>query len=265
MIIDFHTHIFPDKIAEKAIGKLSSVSNITPFSDGTVRGLSEMMGKSGVDLSVVLPVATKPEQFKSINENALAVNREYDGKIISFGGIHPDSLDYKRELDEIKQMGLVGIKIHPDYQKVYIDDERYMKIVDYASELDLITVVHAGVDVGYPQPVHCTPQRSRKLIDAVHPKKFVLAHMGGFDMWDDVESYLAGQDIYFDTAYTFDKMGEERFLRLVHLHSVEKILFATDSPWCGQKESVEWIKSSGLTQEEQQMIFSENAKKLLNL
>lgn len=265
MIIDFHTHIFPDKIAEKAIGKLSSVSNITPFSDGTVRGLSEMMGKSGVDLSVVLPVATKPEQFKSINENALAVNREYDGKIISFGGIHPDSLDYKRELDEIKQMGLVGIKIHPDYQKVYIDDERYMKIVDYASELDLITVVHAGVDVGYPQPVHCTPQRSRKLIDAIHPKKFVLAHMGGFDMWDDVESYLAGQDIYFDTAYTFDKMGEERFLRLVHLHGIEKILFATDSPWCGQKESVEWIKSSGLTQEEQQMIFSENAKKLLNL
>lgn len=265
MIMDFHTHTFPDKIAAKTIEKLSSVSNITPFADGTVKGLSVMMGKSGVDLSVVLPVATKPEQFKTINETAQAVNREYDGKIISFGGIHPDSLDYKRELDEIKQMGLIGIKLHPDYQKVYIDDERYMKIVDYASELDLVTVVHAGVDVGYPQPVHCTPQRSRKLIDAIHPKKFVLAHMGGFDMWDDVESYLAGQDIYFDTAYTFDKMGEARFLRLVHLHGIEKILFATDSPWCGQKESVEWIKSSGLTQEEQQMIFSENAKKLLNL
>lgn len=265
MIIDFHTHTFPDKIAAKTIEKLSSVSNIIPFTDGTVRGLSEVMEKSGVDLSVVLPVATKPEQFKNINETAQAVNREYDGKIISFGGIHPDSLDYRRELEEIKQMGLAGIKLHPDYQRVYIDDERYMKIVDYASQLDLITVVHAGVDVGYPEPVHCTPKRSRKLIDAVHPKKFVHAHMGGFDMWDDVEKYLAGQDIYLDTAYTFDKMGEERFLKLVHLHGTEKILFATDSPWCGQKESVEWIKSSGLTQEEQQRIFSENAKKLLNL
>lgn len=265
MIIDFHTHTFPDKIAAKTIEKLSSVSNITPFSDGTIKGLSEVMEKSGVDLSVVLPVATKPEQFKTINETAQAVNTEYEGKIVSFGGIHPDSLDYRIELDEIKQMGLVGIKLHPDYQKVYIDDERYMKIVDYASQIDLITVVHAGVDVGYPEPVHCTPERSRRLIDAVHPKKFVLAHMGGFDMWDDVEKYLLGQDIYFDTAYTFDKMGAERFLRLVRLHGAQKVLFATDSPWCGQKESVEWIKSSGLTYEEQQMIFSENAKRLLNL
>ncbi len=265
MVIDFHTHTFPDKIAAKTIEKLSSVSNITPFSDGTVKGLCEVMGKSGVDLSVVLPVTTRPEQFKTINETARAVNIEYGRKIISFGGIHPASSDYRRELEEIKQMGLAGIKLHPDYQKVYIDDERYMKIVDYASQLDLITVVHAGVDVGYPEPVHCTPKRSRKLIEAVHPKKFVLAHMGGFDMWNDVEEYLVGQDIYLDTAYTFDKMGEERFLRLVHLHGAEKILFATDSPWCGQKEAVEWIKSSGLTQEEQHMIFEENAKRLLNL
>lgn len=265
MIIDFHTHTFPDKIAAKTIEKLSSVSNITPFSDGTVRGLSETMEKSGVDLSIVLPVATKPEQFKTINETAQIVNKEYAGRLISFGGIHPDSPDYRGELDAVKQMGLVGIKLHPDYQKVYIDDERYMQIVDYASQLGLIIVVHAGVDVGYPEPVHCTPERSRRLIDAVHPKKFVLAHMGGFDMWDDVEKYLVGQDIYLDTAYTFEKMGKERFLRLVRLQGAEKILFATDSPWCGQKESVQWIKASGLTQEEQEMIFSENAKRLLDL
>ncbi len=265
MIIDFHTHTFPDKIAAKTIGKLSSVANITPFSDGTVRGLSEVMEKSGVDLSVILPVATKPEQFKTINETAKLVNKEYAGKLISFGGIHPDSPDYRGELDAVKQMGLVGIKLHPDYQNVYIDDERYMKIVDYASQLGLITVVHAGVDVGYPEPVHCTPERSRRLIDAVHPKKLVLAHMGGFGMWNDVEKYLAGQDIYLDTAYTFDKMGEEQFIRLVRLHGAEKILFATDSPWCGQKESVHWIKESGLTHKEQEMIFSENAERLLGL
>lgn len=265
MIIDFHTHTFPDKIAAKTIEKLSSVSNITPFADGTVRGLSEVMKKSDVDLSVVLPVATKPEQFKTINETAQMINREYAGRLISFGGIHPDSPDYKKELDVIKDMGLAGIKLHPDYQKVYIDDERYIRIVDYASQLGLITVVHAGVDVGYPDPVHCTPERSRNLIDAVHPEKLVLAHMGGFDMWEDVEKYLAGQDIYLDTAYTFEKMGEERFLRLVRLHGVEKVLFATDSPWCGQKESVEWIKASGLTQEEQEIIFYGNAKRLLGL
>ena len=93
MIIDFHTHTFPDKIAAKTIEKLSSVSNITPFADGTVKGLSEIMEKSQVDLSVILPVATKPEQFKTINETAQMINQEYAGRLRSVGGIHPDSPD----------------------------------------------------------------------------------------------------------------------------------------------------------------------------
>lgn len=263
MVIDFHTHTFPDAIAEKTISKLSGVSGSRPFTDGTLTGLFGQMEESRIDLSVILPVVTKPEQFKTINETAARINEQFNGKVLSFGGIHPDTLDYKEELKQIKAMGLKGIKLHPDYQQVNIDDMRYMHLIDYASQLGLITVVHAGVDVGYPEPVHCKPKAARTLIDTVHPEHLVLAHMGGCDLWEEVEEYLVGQNVWLDTAFTFERMGADCFIRIAHKHGVERILFATDSPWCSQKASVEWILSLNIKETEKQLILGENARKLL--
>ena len=124
MIIDFHTHIFPDKIAEKTIAKLASVANIAASTDGTINGLVESMNRANVDISVIQPVVTKPEQFETINQFAQSINEKYKGRLISFGGIHPDCEDYKQKLNQIKESGFLGIKIHPDYQKVMIDDVR---------------------------------------------------------------------------------------------------------------------------------------------
>ena len=143
MIVHFHTHIFPDKIAKKTIEKLEGIANVKAFTDGREVSLISSMEEAGVDLSLVLPVVTKPEQFATINDFAARLNEKYQGKsrrLFSFGGIHPDSPDYKRELRTIYDLGLKGIKLHPDYQSTYFDDMKYMRILDYASELGLITM-----------------------------------------------------------------------------------------------------------------------------
>ena len=173
MVIDFHTHIFPDKIAARSIEYLESASGIKAATNGTLDGLLDSMEKNKVDLSVILPVVTKPSQFESVNRFAAEVNEKYKGKLISFGGIHPDSEDYKSELDCIKKLGRPGIKLHPDYQGVMIDDPRYMKIIEYADFLDLMIMVHAGVDIGLPNPVHCPPDKAKKVLDTLKPKKLI--------------------------------------------------------------------------------------------
>ena len=147
MIIDFHTHIFPDKIAEKTIESLGSLAGVQAASDGTLQGLSKSMKEAGVDVSAIMPVCTKTEQFENVNMFARNVNETYAGKIISFGGIHPDCENYKEKLKMIKSLGLPGIKIHPDYQKVMIDDVRFLRIIEYADELGLIVLTHAGIDI----------------------------------------------------------------------------------------------------------------------
>ena len=118
MLIDFHTHIFPDKIAASAIQGLSERAQIPPHTDGTLQGLIDAMSRDGVDLSVVLPVATNPAQVEKINRRALEINALFDKTgVISFGAMHPEFSDYKAELRWLRENGFKGIKLHPDYQK----------------------------------------------------------------------------------------------------------------------------------------------------
>ena len=256
MIIDFHTHAFSEKIVEKAMGNLTATSGIMPYTDGTVNGLLEIMNNSGVDKSVVLPIATKPSQQRIVNSWAKEIMSD---KIYAFGSVHPDAEDALEELDRIKESGLYGVKLHPDYQDMYFDNIRYERIIDAASELGLITVVHAGVDPKCPEDVHCTPKMARKVLDDVKPEKLVLAHMGGNEMWGDVERYLVGQNVYFDTGVILNTMPQEQFLRIVHMHGADRILFGTDSPWADQKNFVALLEHMPLTEEEKAAIFSENA------
>lgn len=265
MIIDFHTHIFPDAIAQKTIAHLEMVGGIKAAADGTLNGLLESMEYSGVDLSVILPVVTKPSQFESINKFAVKVNESYAGRLLSFGGIHPDCEDYKVKLDSIKAMGLPGIKIHPDYQGVMIDDVRYMNIIEYASELGLIIITHAGIDIGLPEPVHCPPDRARRVLDTIKPDKFVLAHYGGWKQWEEVYDCLAGENVYLDASFTFDYIEQEMFMRILGKHDPKKILFATDSPWSDAKKTAEAVRSLPVPRNVIEDILSGNARRLLEI
>lgn len=268
MIIDFHTHIFPEKIASKTIQKLETIANVKAFTDGREESLLKSMEESGVDVSIVLPVVTAPEQFHTVNQFAAGLNEKYKGRktrLLSFGGIHPDTPDYKKDLRTIKELGLQGIKLHPDYQNTFFDDIRYMRILDYASQLDLVTVVHAGVDIGFPDNVRCTIPCICKVLDEVSPKNLVLAHYGGFGLWEEVEEFVAGRDVYLDTAYTNGFIGDDIFLKILQKHGAGKVLFATDSPWSGQAQSLAHIRRLVPDKKELDKILGQNAKELVVL
>ena len=268
MILDFHTHIFPDAIAERSLIGLEGVCHIKPSTDGKQLGLISSMDQAGVEKSVVLPVVTKPSQFESVNRFAVQVNETHGDRLISFGGIHPDGGDYRAELKQIRDMGLLGIKLHPDYQHVMIDDIRNMRIIDYANELGLIVVTHAGVDVGYPEPVHCSPEATRRMLDQVRPEKMVLAHMGGWKMWDQVLEYLVGQNVYLDTAFCLDrsregKISQEKWQQILDGHDHSKILFASDSPWSDVRGDIAGLMELVPDEKVREDIFWNNGQKLL--
>ena len=269
MIIDFHTHIFPERIAERTIATLSKMGGISPYSDGTADGLVSSMERSGVDISVVLPVLTSPSQFDSVIRFAEEINAEYSEKkkrILSFAGIHPKCEDIEEKMERIKSSGFLGVKIHPDYQGTYVDDDGYVKILECAKKHDLIVVTHAGFDFGFPnEPVKCTPDRVLKLLKKVPYGKLVLAHFGGNEMFDEVYEKLAGLDIYFDTSYVLRYIDKSVFLKILEKHGEDKILFATDSPWSNAEIDLKIIKSYGLSNSTLNKIFSENAKGLLRI
>ena len=273
MIVDFHAHIFPDKIAHRAVGNLEQVGRVAAFTDGTLSGLKSSMKEAGVTHSIILPIVTKPKQFDHLNDFAWKITHEEpdeDGlSIISFGGVHPDSANYKGELLSIKRRGLKGIKIHPTYQNTYIDDIKYEHVIDYAIQIGLVVSIHCGRDLGFPEQVYATPKRVRKMIREVFPgrssERLVLAHLGGHDMEDESEAELIGGNYYMDLAYVLRLARPEQILRMCRNHGIDKILFATDTPWSGQKRDVDYIKTIGFTEQEMEKILWVNAFKLLRL
>ncbi|MBE6596091.1 MAG: metal-dependent hydrolase [Ruminococcaceae bacterium] len=269
MIIDFHTHIFPDKIAKKTIDLLAKKGGIPPFSDGSVDGLMSEMEKGSVDISVALPVLTNPSQFDSVNKFAKEINTAFADKarrIISFAGIHPMCEKIEEKMSYIRENGFLGVKIHPDYQDTFIDDERYIKIIRAAKELDLIVVTHSGVDGAYrDRPTRCTPERVKRVIDAVQHPKLVLAHYGANEMEKETLELLAGENVYFDTAYVLRYISPDVFKAILNKHGADKILFATDSPWSSMKGDVDILSSYSLDKKIEEKILCENARKLLGI
>ncbi|MFQ9801176.1 MAG: amidohydrolase family protein [Clostridia bacterium] len=152
----FTLTIFPDAIAGPAIQSLAERSHATPYRGGTAADLKASMLEGGIDKSVLLHIVTKPKQFANVHRFALAV-AEDNPEFISFGSFHPDSEHWRDEIRQIARDGLKGIKLHPDYQNFYVDEERLYPMYEAIFEENLILVFHAGLDIGYPDIHHCTP------------------------------------------------------------------------------------------------------------
>ena len=272
MIIDIHTHVFPDAIAEKSVAFLTekAAGAVHASTDGTLDGLKASMRHSDVDVSVVQPVVTRPSQFESINRFAAEINGK-DG-VYSFGGIHPDDESPEEHLRAIREMGLRGVKIHPDYQGVMIDDAKTIRVMRAAINEGLYVLTHAGFDVGFPELIHCPPPAAKRALEAIYgaerrdvEPRLILAHLGGYTQIDEVTEYLVGEPVYLDVSFALDRVPAEDVMRLIRAHSAERILFGSDCPWGDQADFVARMRALPLTDTERELIFAGNAKRILGL
>lgn len=263
MIIDFHTHIFPEKIASRAIAALEKSSGEKAVLNGTLAGLQQSMALNGIDCSVVLPIATKPAQADSIFSYADHIAKEKG--IISFGSVHPQSKNIKEQLRACRQAGFKGIKLHPDYQDFFIDDEQAVSVMEQAAAEDLIVVLHAGMDISFMDCHHCTPRRLARILPRLKGAKIVAAHLGGWKYWDDVERYLMDSELYIDTSFTIGWCSDEKFVRIVNAFNPERVLFGSDSPWDGQGKGVRELQGLITNEKLLNQILYRNAAALLGI
>lgn len=281
MPIDFHTHTFPEKIAERALKKLSESSMIPYHTNGTGAGLLNSMEEAGIDISIVLPVATAARQTESINESVFKINEEFYAHggtgILSFGAIHPDNDNYKEILLSLKENNVKGIKLHPVFTGVDINDIRTKRIIYAASELGLIVVTHAGFDISYHENYESDILKIHDMLKDVKPPKMILAHMGAWAEWNRVPENIAGFGVYVDTAFSFvnvlnnttwkeeeKKISVDAANKIKETVGINHILFGSDSPWAGQKETLSELKNY-FSEEEYVRVTDTNARELLGI
>lgn len=269
MVIDFHTHVFPEKIAAAAISSLEKTSGLTAFGDGTLsgkNGLVNDMQSGGADFSVVLPVVTNIKQVQSVNDYIISI-KDTPG-IITFGGIHPDSPDCKGEIKRIKENGLKGIKIHPDFVRHFVDDKEMVNAVRCTAEEGLPILLHGGVDVSFPEYVRCTPERLLRLTQKVPEAVIICAHLCGYTHWDELKRYMwefADKNVYFDISTVLSVPEKRGLTEILSLCNPDRILFGTDFPWFDQAEEIKKLENLDITQEFKEKIKHLNAERLLKI
>ena len=220
------------------------------------------MQKGGVDISVILNIATNAKQQQSVNDFAAMCNKETG--IVAFGSVFPYSEDVFCELERIKDLGLKGVKLHPDYQGFSVDDIRMKPIYKKIGELGLITIFHAGVDYGFPPPYGATPEKLARAL-SWFSSPVVAAHWGGAGCGEGVITHLCGKDIYFDTSFGYGQMPKYYAEQILEKHGTDKMLFGTDTPWHTAEMEMRLLATLNLSENEMAKITHQNAQRLLNL
>ena len=274
-IIDFHTHNFPDALAPRAVevmvAKLKGC--MTPVGDGTLATQLSDMKRAGVSKSVVCSIATRPAQFQVILDRAKAVRdgefgEEAAERLVQLCSVHPADADFARHLKEIADTGFKGVKIHPYYQDIRLDDPQAVPFFSAVRDAGLFVISHCGLDLGFTEsPMTCGPAQIAALLRAVPGLVFVAAHLGGCggNQAHAADELLEFPSCYIDTAVISVCDDDPEARRIMEEWPADRIVFGTDYFWRDETQIADWVRRSRADPTDLRKIFSGNAKKLLGL
>jgi len=261
MIIDIHTHAWPQKIARKARVNLESLFKIKLICLPTEKALLRFMKKNNISVSVVCAVATKPEQVSSINAWLFKIRSR---RLRVFCALHPEYKFWKDELRKIKING-DGIKLQPEFQDFYVDERRVYPMYEEIERLGLPILFHCGKELSGTMLVRSSPHRILKIRKRFPRLKIIAGHFGGFRLWKEVKKYLLGKDIYLDTSFFFGYLPRKEIRGMLLRHPGKRLLFGSDFPLTDPKNDLDYLKGLGLPEGLRKRILYLNAKELLQI
>lgn len=259
-VADAHAHIYPGKIAEKATDSVGDFYHIPMQNVGLPHVLAQRGAETGIDRFLVCSVATKVEQVRSINQFIQEKCRKYP-QFIGLGAWHQDIQDIAGEMDDIQSRGLKGIKLHPDFQKFYIDDERMLPVYEEAHRRGLPILFHTGDS----RTDFSTPRRLMNVVEKIPEFTCIAAHLGGYSEWEDARRELSGTNVYIDTSSSLFTVSPEQARKSIEHFGIDHTMFGTDFPMWNPKEELERFFALGYGEEDNRKMLYENFAHLFHL
>lgn len=266
-IFDSHAHTYPDAIAEKACYNLSHFYNFAVKSKGTYEDLEEQANECGVCGFLIFAVATNAHQVEKVN-NAIAEtvkkSLSHGYKTVGFAGMHQDYPDFLKEIERAQQIGLSGVKLHPDIQEIDIDDKKLLPLYEILEYKKLKLYLHMGDDRTIFR--YSSPDKLKRITKIFPDLKITAAHFGGYKSFDESVPVLKGTpNVNFDTSSSLWYMTEEKAVEIIRTLGSENVMFGTDYPVMTLKEEIERFMKLKLTEKEREDILWNNAAKYYGL
>lgn len=261
-VIDAHCHIYPPRIAAAAVRGTDTFYDLHSVYDGTTADLLTRGAAAGVDRFIVQSVATTPHQVKSINEFIAAEVATSDGRMTGLGTLHPDSRDIAGDIAHLRELGLRGVKLHPDIQQFKIDDYRCLRIYELCEREGLPILLHTG-DSRYD---YSNPNRVLPVMTIYSGLTVVGAHLGGWSVWDEaVETLVDLPNLYVDTCSCSAFMDRQKVKDIILAYGTDRVLFGTDYPMWPMEDEINALLGLGLSEEDNRKILAENAEKVFGI
>lgn len=261
-IIDAHAHLFPERVVDRAMERLREMYDATPVRRPVLENLVAEMDEAAVDRSVFAPVSTRPEQVPSINDFALDLVEH--PRMIPFGTLHPRHEDVETEIERLIEAGIRGVKLQPYFQGFSFEDQATHRMLDAIGDR-LVVLMHGGQEI--VQIEHVIPHAAAlaRLIER-HPNlRMIVAHMGGYEMWDEVREHLVGAPVHFDLSYTFNRAPDDLIIDICSAHGWDRIVFGSDFPWQSQREALDGLRRLGLDEQTFAAVAAGNLLALLHM
>jgi uncharacterized protein len=267
MIIDAHTHIYPDDVAGKALKTVidNTKGKLNAWTDGTFHGLLSSMDNAGVDFSIVLPIATDPRHGIGILE-WIRQSVHFSPRVIFFGSVHPYDPDFRTVIRQMKELGIQGIKLHPAYQGFPVDSMDVYGVYEEVLRNDLILHFHAGLDRSLPESDYTSVKRFSRFMSDFQGSRIILANAGGDGEWDKVLDLLGDKKCYYDVSFVLEDMSRDEHAKELYRLNEDYFVFGTDSPWRDQARYVQLVRNSDfLTEEQKSKLFYKTILKLIKI
>ena len=254
IIRDAHNHIFPEKIAEKATASIGDFYGYPMCAAATGENLIAKGKEVGIETYLVCSSAVTAGQVESIND-FIASQCRLHPEFYGLAAMHPGYADFEKELDRALELGLHGVKLHPDFQKFNIDDEAAIPMYRAMAKRGMPVLFHMG-DARYD---FSAPERLANVMKQVPDLKVQAAHFGGHRCWDRVGCLDKGNpNLVFDTSSALYWLKKEEALGLFEHFGLEHFLYGTDFPmWDCEGELMRFL-SLGLSESENRAVLGEN-------
>lgn len=261
MIIDAHTHVWPDALAEKAL-TANRLPGLSPIGDGKAGTLASGMAERGIGHSVALGVAGAGRHVDRTNEFVASLDR---GTFTPFGSVHVD-LPVEENLASLRRHGIHGVKVHPLFQGYGLRHERLWELFEaFGDEIGVI--VHVGAGGSGVVNDLSTPRMLREIVRAFPSLRLVACHFGGYHMLTEAEDELWDLDVVLETSWppSVAHVDPSTVRRLISRHGTDRIVFGSDWPMTDPASEIDAIRALDLGDDAESAILGGNLRRVLRL
>ncbi len=262
-IIDSHTHIYPEAIADKAAKNLGEFYRFKINGNGTENGIESEAKEIGVNGFIFLAVATNAHQVQKVNDimaESVKRSRFAGFETYGFGGIHQDYPDFEGEAERILSLGLKGIKIHPDIQRFDLESVKMYELCEII-EGRMPLFLHMGDE--REEYRYSEPKKLSKLLDRFPSLEVVAAHLGGYKAWDEAKCLHGRPNVWYDNSSALWALTVSDAEKLTEQCGFDRVMFGTDYPVYKLKDYIDLFMKLDFTEQQRCDIFYNNVKSFL--